>query len=31
VIVEGDEAIVRAQGSEDERVATDRLLDTLSG
>ncbi|MDX6488056.1 MAG: histidyl-tRNA synthetase [Gaiellaceae bacterium] len=31
VIVEGDEAIVRAQGSEDQRVATDRLLDTLSG
>ena len=31
VIVEGDESIVRAQGFEDERVATDRLLDTLSG
>ena len=31
VIVEGDESIVRAQGSEDERVPTDGLLDTLSG
>jgi len=31
VIVEGDESILRAQGSEDERVATDRLLDTLGG
>jgi len=30
VIVEGDESIVRAQGSEDERVPTDGLLDTLS-
>ena len=31
VIVEGDESIVRAQGSEDERVPTGRLLDTLTG
>ena len=31
VIVQGDESIVRAQGSEDERVPTDGLLDTLSG
>jgi histidyl-tRNA synthetase len=30
VIVEGDESLVRAQGSGDERVPTDRLLDTLS-
>jgi histidyl-tRNA synthetase len=31
VIVEGDESIVRAQGSADERVPTDQLLVTLTG
>jgi len=30
VIVEGDESIVRAQGAEDERVPTDKLLATLT-
>jgi histidyl-tRNA synthetase len=30
VIVEGDESIVRAQGSADQRVPTDQLLATLS-
>ncbi|MDQ5821199.1 MAG: histidine--tRNA ligase [Actinomycetota bacterium] len=31
VIVEGDESIVRARGSEDERVATEELVARLSG
>jgi histidyl-tRNA synthetase len=30
VIVEGDESIVRAQGAEDERIPTDKLLATLT-